>query len=119
MSQISSDDLTYMRAAIEELFDTTCNILSATLASNGAGEMIETWGTAGTAIACRLDAKSFSEPIQGASVRPQYSYVLSIPHGTTIANNYRVEVGSSDFTVTSVDTDKSWSACVRAYLERL
>lgn len=118
MSQIGSADLVYMRAAIEELLDTTCNILSPTLATDGAGGMTATWGTAGTAVACRLDAKSFSETVQGATMTPQYGYMLTLPNSTTIEENYRVIVGSDTFTVTSVDAGKSWSACVRAYLER-
>ena len=119
MSQISSADLTYMQDSIEELMDTTCNILSPTLTTDGAGGMTASWGTAGTAITCRLDAKSFSETVQGESMQPGFGYMLTIPYGTTIAENYRVEVGSDTFSVTSVDAEKSWSACVRAYLERI
>ena len=117
MTWLSSGDLAYMRDAVEELLPGTCYLLSATLASNGKGEMLETWGTAGTAY-CRLDAKSSSEPVQGGEIRPQFTYMLTLPHGTTITDKNRVVVGSDTFQVTSVDAEKSWSACVRAYLER-
>lgn len=117
MSQLSSDDLEYMQDAVEELLPGTCYILSPTLASNGAAEMIPTWGTVGTAY-CRLDANAGGEQIQGAGVRPTHRYVLTLPYGTTIAQTYRVVVGSDTFNVTSIDDEKSWSACVRAYLER-
>jgi head-tail adaptor len=117
MSQLSNADLAYMQEAIGELLPGTCYILSGTPTSNGAGEMLDTWGTIGTAD-CRLDAKTGNEQLQGAAVRPQFSYVLTLPYGTTIEENYRVVVGSDTFNVTSIDAGKSWSACARAYLER-
>jgi hypothetical protein len=80
--------------------------------------MLATWGTAGTAY-CRLDAQAGNEQVQGASIRPTFSYVLTVPYGTTIEENYRVVFGTTTYTVTSIDANKSWSACVRAYLERL
>lgn len=119
MSMLSANELEYIRSAIEELLPDTCNLLSSTFASNGAGEMTETWGTVGVAVACRLDAIRGNESIQGASLAPQHAYVLTLAHDTTIDTTYRVEIGAHTFTVTSVDEEKSWSGCVRAYLERI
>ena len=117
MSQLSSADIAYMQDAVEELLPGTCYILSYTLASNGAGEMLPTWGTAGT-VDCRLDAKTGNEQLQGGAIRPKFEYVITLPYGTTIAETNKVVVGSDTFNVTSIDAEKSWSACVRAYLER-
>lgn len=118
MTQLSANDLEYMRSALEELMPGTCYILSPAYTSNGAGEMTEVWGTAGTAI-CRLDARSGGESIQGASVKPVFSFILTLPHDTVIYENYRVEVGSDTFSVTSVDDGKSWNATTRVTLERI
>lgn len=119
MAQLSTGDLEYIRTAIEELLPDTCNILSSTFASDGAGGMTETWGTVGAAIACRLDAIRGNESIQGARLAPQHAYVLTLAHDTTIDTESRVEVGSHTFTVVSVDEEKSWSGCTRVYLERI
>ena len=118
MPRLSTTDLKYMRSSIEELLPGTCYILSTTLVSDGAGGFTETWGTAGTAD-CRLDARSGGERTQGASIQPVFSYMLTVPHDTTIAENNRVEVDSETFTVTSIDAGKSWDASLRVTLERI
>jgi head-tail adaptor len=116
---LTSSELEYMRDSLEDLLPDTCNILSSTFASDGAGGMTETWGTVGAAIACRLDAIKGNESIQGARLAPQHAYVLTLAHDTTIDTESRVEVGSHTFTVVSVDEEKSWSGCTRVYLERI
>lgn len=119
MTLLSSNELEYMRTSIEGLMPGTCNILSATLASNGAGEMTSTWGTVGTAVSCRLDATRGMEAVEGASLAPLHSYILTLAHDQTIDVDYRVEIGTHTFTVTSVDLEKDWAACRRVYLERI
>jgi head-tail adaptor len=118
MSILSTPELEYIRTSIESMLPDTCNILSATLASDSAGGMTATWGTVGTAIACRLDAFRGNESIQGASLAPQNAYVLTLAHDATIDTDDRVVVGTHIFTVTSVDLEKSWAGCTRVYLER-
>ena len=119
MSLLSSDELEYMRTGIEGLLPGSCNILTATLASDGAGGMTASWGIVGTAVACRLDAIRGNETIQGASVAPEHAYILTLAHDTTIDTDYRVEVGTHTFNVISVDLEKDWAACRRVYLERI
>ena len=119
MTQLSTSDVEYMRSSIEELLPDTCNILTATFASDGAGGMTETWGTVGSSVACRLDAIRGNESIQGAKLAPQHAYVLTLAHDVDIDTEDRVEVGTHTFTVISVDYEKSWDACQRVYLERI
>ena len=116
---LSTGDLEYIRSAIEELLPDICNILSATLASDGAGGMTATWGTATVEASCRLDARTGNENIQGASLSPQHAYVLTLAHDVNILPEYRIEVGTHTFTIQSVDLEKSWAGCTRVYLERL
>ncbi len=114
---LDSNELEYIRAEIESMLPDLCNILSATLVSDGAGGMSETWGTVGVAVACRLDSLRGIENLQGARIAPQHGYVLTLPHDKVIDTEDRVEVGTHTFTVTSVDLEKSWAGCVRVYLE--
>lgn len=119
MSQISSADLEYMRSAIEDLLPDLCNILRVTYSSDNAGGMSETWGTVIAGTICRLDANSGYKFIQGASPVPEHNYVITLMHDIGIMPEDRVEVGAHTFTVNSVDEEKSWRGCTRAYLERL
>jgi head-tail adaptor len=118
MTQLSTGDLEYMRSSIEELMPDICNILTATLASDGSGGMTATWGTIGASIPCRLDAIRGNENIQGARLAPQHAYVVTLAHDVDIDTDDRIEIGTHIFTVTSVDFEKSWDACTRVYLER-
>ena len=119
MTPLSNNDLEYMRTSIEGLLPGTCNILSATLASDGAGGMTATWGTVGTAVACRLDAIRGNENIQGASLAPQFSYMMTMPHDTAVVSTNRVEFGAYLFNVVSVNLGQSWNADLRVALEIL
>ena len=118
MSRLSTRELEYIQDSIEDLLPDSCYILSPTSTADGAGGFTDAWGTAGTAD-CRLDPVRGGERTVGASIQPVFSYILTLPHDTTIAENYRVEVGTSTFAVTSVDTSKSWAGSKRVTLERL
>lgn len=118
MSLLSTDDLTYMRDSLEELLPGTCYILSTTNASIGGGEYSETWGTAGTAD-CRLDARGGGEKLQGESTQPVFSFILTLPYDTTVSEANRIELDSAIYSITSIDTGKSWNASKRLTLERI
>lgn len=121
MLELTSAELTAMRTAVEDLLPDTCNILESTLTADGQGGNTEAWGTlsGGTAVDCRLDSKTAAEGVAGGELQPYHAYILTLPNGTTITTDNRVEVGSNTFNVTSVDKEKSWSACVRAWLSRV
>lgn len=118
----STSELERIRSDLENsLLPDTCNILTVTRTSDGQGGFTEAWGTAtaSTNVACRLDGINATEVVAGAGLQAFHTYVLTLPHDTTITTADRVEVGDDTFNITSVDQTKSWSACVRAWLERL
>lgn len=103
-----------------------CNILTLTQTSDGMGGFTEAWGTAYANIVCRLDLSQSRgvgivgmESPQSASIKPFSTWVLSVPHGTTLTNNDRVEVNSETFNVIEVDTPRSWHANLRATVEKI
>ena len=118
---ITSAELAQMRDDIELLLPDTCAILSVTRASDGQGGWTDTWGTATASVKCRLDAINpkgrNQELVIGGAVKPFHTYVLSLPHGTSITTANRVEVSGQTFSVTGVDLGKSWSAVVRCIVE--
>ena len=119
----STSELARLRADMEAgLMPDECNILEVTQTSDSQGGFTDTWGTVtgGAEITCRIDSQKgmFSgENVKGGALQPYHTFVLTLPQGTTITESNRVEVNSGTFTVTSVDTSKSWNACVRAWLE--
>ena len=116
----SSEELSLLRSDMEShMMPDECNILEITQTSDGQGGFTDAWGTVtgGTELACRVDSVNARENVSGGALQPYHSFVLTLPHGTTITESNRVEVNSETFTVTSVDSSKSWSGCVRAWLE--
>lgn len=108
-----------MRAAINDLLPSTCNLLTSSYASDGAGGGTITWGTATADVACRLDNKTGNEQMAGGAVRPFNALTLSLPYDTTITTAYRVEFENETFLVTAVTPlDTSWSLVKRVQLER-
>jgi head-tail adaptor len=118
VTALSSAELTQIRADVATLLPDTANILAGTLTPDGAGGQTVTWGTVAGTIACRLDPVRGREIDIGGQVQAFYGFVLTLPHGTTITAQHRVEVGGGTFAVVSADPEKSWKASVRAYVER-
>lgn len=118
---LTSGELAQMRSDIEALLPDTCSILTAVNTPNGMGGNTTTWSAAYTNVRCRLDASNYrnSEQTAGAAVRPVHSYVLTVPYDTIIDETNRVVIGSGVYSVVSLDTNKSWATCRRAFLERV
>jgi hypothetical protein len=119
---LSNSELEDMRAAIEELLPSTCNILSPTYTPDGQGGGTITWGTitGGTAVPCRLDSKGGRSQIAGEAMQPFNSLVLSMPYDTAITESYRVEFTNERYIVTNVSPDDaSWRLVRRVQLERI
>jgi len=113
--------LTAMREAIALLLPDTCNLLTVTRTPDGMGGNTETWGTASTSVACRVDMDqgmmAGRELLTADSLVPYTKYILSIPYDTTITTGYRVEHSGATYAVTSVNTEQSWMAVKRCILE--
>ena len=119
MSAIDSTMLTAMRDAIETMLPDTCNILSVTLTPDGMGGNTETWGTASSGVACRVDliTNDTYELVKGAALQSYPRYMLSVPYDTTLAVENRIEHNSITYAVVKVNTSQSWKAVGRAVLE--
>jgi len=120
MPLLSSSEITSMRNTLEgDALPDTCNILSVTQTGDGQGGFTETWGTATAGVACRLDNTSSRELISGDGVKHFTSWMLTLPHNTSIAAGNRVEVSSENYNVVGFDDGKSWALDLRVLLEKV
>ena len=116
---LSSDELTEMRTTIQDyLLPDTCNILSLSSSSDGAGGFTETWGTATANLACRLDTQSGRFTDMEGGVQTYKKLVLSLPYNAIITEANRVEHGTNLYQVVSVN-EGSWLAVKRAEVEKI
>jgi head-tail adaptor len=115
---LTSAEITYMRAQLEDLMPDTCNILSVTHTSDGQGGVTDTWGTATAGVACRLDYMQGVETVFGGAMQPYTGWKLTLPYDTSLTTAQRVEHGGNTYNVIEVDTDKSWPIVLRARLAR-
>jgi hypothetical protein len=116
---LSNDELTDMRNTIQDfLLPDTCNLLSLSSSSDGAGGFTDTWGTATANLACRLDTQNGRYTDLDGGVQTYKKLVLSIPYNATITEANRIEYGSNIYQVISVN-EGSWLAVKRAEVEKI
>jgi len=116
---LTTAELSSIRTAINDLLPGTCNILSCTSISDGEGGYSETWGTASSNVACRIDPIRGKEQVAAGAVQAFYQHVLTLPYNATLDESKRIEIGTALYSVISVDYGKSWNASTRAIVERL
>jgi len=119
MSGLTTAELASMQDAIDGLLPDTATLLTSTYAADGQGGGTLTWGTAETGVACRLDYVRGNERTSSGALQPFTGYVMTLPHDTTITSAYRVVHSAITYSVQTVSSAKSWSACVRAWLEKI
>ena len=122
---LSVSDLQFMRDAIVQLLPDTCYILTASVASDGQGGQVETWGTAGTTV-CRIDAAASksgfigqTDSLGAVAIQESTKWMLSLPHDTVVTLNDRVSVNGYTYNITAADLGKSWNGEVRLVVERI
>lgn len=115
---LSTDELSGMRAAINQLLPDACYVLTATNVSDGAGGVTVSWGTTGTTT-CRLDVVSGMEQLTGGAIQPYTKYMVSLPYDTTLTQSNRIKVGTNTYSVKSINLGQSWSAVARVEVEKI
>lgn len=80
---LETNDLSYLRDALESLMPDTCTILSKTVTVDSSGGVVETWATVTTSI-CRVDEVSGMMPMEGGGLQPYSKQELHVPYDTVI-----------------------------------
>ena len=105
---ISDAELEAMRATLDESLPDSCQIRRATLASDGAGNMVPTWATVAT-VACRK-SPSGNTPAERAvaeRVASENPWTVTLPAGTDVRPADRLLIGSDTLEVVA-PIARSW-----------
>jgi hypothetical protein len=108
-----------MRSVLGDLLPDTCNILTASFASDGGGGWTETWGTTSSGVACRLDMQGGREAVNADALVPFTRFVLTCASSESLSTTNRVEHGGYTYNVISINLGASWKLVTRAILERV
>lgn len=116
---LTNAEIAQMRTDIAQLFPDTCNILSLTWTSDGAGGSSESWGTAagGTAVPCRVDYLTGRESINAGALTPYQQAVISLGYAVTVTPANRIQVGANVFSIQAGNAGQSWKAVTRLTCE--
>lgn len=107
-----------IQAEIERLMPDTCQVITITHTSDGAGGQTDTYGTAAS-IACRLDYLTGTEAIAAGAIQPFGRYMLTVPAATSIVQANRILHSGITYNVLGINLDISWGMCKRAILEAI
>lgn len=117
---LSTAELNAIREAVDDLFPDTCNILTLTQASDGAGGWSDSWGTTTASAICRLDFPSpGKEAMASASLTPFKRGMVSMPYNTTVTPANRMEINSLTYNIIGVNTNQSWIGVKRIIVEQV
>lgn len=125
MTFLNNKELASIRSDVNNLLPDTGYIITVTNTPDGFGGY-----TTGTAMAtngtvtCRLDPEvktvlKSGEALAGGMIEPFHRFVLTLPYNTAITTDNQFLLGTTLYNVMSVDSDKSWKASVRAFVERV
>ena len=116
---LSNAELAAIRADIAALLPDTGVILSVTRTPTSTGGFTEAWGTV-TTTAYRLDPLRGQMAQAGGALEPYHTFVLTLPYDAVIttANRFQDAAGKQ-YSVTGVDSVKSWTSSVRATVEAI
>ena len=113
---MDASELARIQDDIDALLSDTAVILSVSYTPDGYGGLTESWGTV-TTTACRIDPLSGTETLSGGAIQPYHAFQLTLPHSVTLTTEERIKIGTTTYSVKSVDNGKSWAGSVRAVLE--
>ena len=115
---LSNAELSQIREAIDDTLVDTCDILSVTQASDGAGGITDTWGTAYASVSCRLDFPNpGKESVASASYVPFKTGMVSMPYDQTVTTANRLLIGGETYDIKGVNTNQSWIGVKRVAVE--
>lgn len=113
---LSATELAYMRDTAERAMTSLATRLTRTDAADGAGGVTTTYGTSGTAIACRLASVSLStrSNAEGERFTVHNVMILTVPYDQALATTDHWVVDSVVYSVVAIDDVHDWITARRA-----
>lgn len=108
--------LAQMRADVANMLPDTCVIHAPSTGSVSGGRPVKTYAAAGT-VACRVDPLKSGVALETELANREDTDLmrqLTVPHDTTLLQDYRVVHGGVTYDVIQLDYDHSWNVSVRA-----
>jgi hypothetical protein len=87
------------------------DLLTQVSTSDSGGGVTRTWGTAGTAVPCRVDPLTANSRETGGQIDERSTHYVTVPTGTNVSTNDRFAIsGRGTFEVTAVREQTAGSA---------
>lgn len=118
---LTARELSQLRADVLETLVATCTILRPTASVDSAGIASESWGTAGTAVLCRIDPERQRDPagmVAGREAMRTY-FVGTFEWDADIAEGDRVVVAGDTLELLQLYDIHSDRAVTRARLAKI
>lgn len=117
---LSSNELTQLRADQADYFPDTCTLQTVSLASDGMGGQTPTWSNTHTSVACRVYyEQGGSEEMQGGQPASESQWVLTVAHNQTLTEKMRCVHDSETYEIVRLADTHSNRTAKRAYMVRL
>jgi len=116
---LTSDEISQMRSVQEKAMPDTVYVQRLTRVDDGAGGWSEVWQTVATVkgrVAPRATARA--EGTLGSAVTPVVEYIVTLPAGTEVYENDRLQIDGVQYEITSNMT-RSQATAVRLLCERI
>lgn len=114
---LSAEELSWMRDCVEDTLPDTLSVYTKT-STRTNGVVIDSWADSGTTYACRLDSKQYQRTENSGAVKFYHRYILTVPYDASIVITDHVVHNNIEYSIVSIDLDKSWPACRRLNVER-
>lgn len=120
MTELTTKELTDMRAIADDFFPDTCTIRTPTQTVGALGGLVLTFADTYTNVACRLDPQGRgSETIVNEALEGKSAWMLNIPFDQAIEITYKVVHDSLEYDIVRINDTHSFSTIRRALLIRV
>ena len=112
---LTASELASMRATQAQAWPDAASHLTPTTSLNALGEAVIAWGTAGTAIACRLAPVQAQTRISSVATETVTlpNWVVTMAYSGTVNPGDQLVISSRSYEVLNVKDDFNWRTALR------
>ena len=104
---LTDGELAQLRADLDLSLAGTAVISTSTWASDDGGGGSMTWSPSGT-VDCRIAPAAGDEGVSGARLHPDTEVIVTLPRGTAVTVEDRIEHDSVVYAVTNLRAPRTW-----------